>query len=63
MSQPTSKPQQAVHSQVARSAAVVALLLAADKLLDVVREAVVSRAFGTSAELDAYIALSRSPKG
>jgi putative peptidoglycan lipid II flippase len=63
MNQPTSEPQQAVHSQVARSAAVVALLLAADKLLGVVREAVVSRAFGTSAELDAYIAAFEIPEG
>jgi putative peptidoglycan lipid II flippase len=63
MNQPTSKPQQAVHSQVARSAVVVALLLAADKLLGVVREAVVSRAFGTSAQLDAYIAAFEIPEG
>jgi putative peptidoglycan lipid II flippase len=41
----------------------VALLLAADKLLGVVREAVVSRAFGTSAELDAYIAAFEIPEG
>lgn len=63
MSQPASKPPKVVHSQVARSAAVVALLLAADKLLGVVREAVVSRAFGTSAELDAYIAAFEIPEG
>jgi putative peptidoglycan lipid II flippase len=65
MSQSTSdsEPQRAVHSQVARSAAVVALLLAADKLLGVVREAVVSRAFGTSAQLDAYIAAFEIPEG
>ncbi|MBN1813133.1 MAG: murein biosynthesis integral membrane protein MurJ [Anaerolineae bacterium] len=63
MNQPTAEPQQAVHSQVARSVAVVAFLLAADKLLGVVREAVVSRAFGTSAELDAYIAAFEIPEG
>ncbi len=59
----TDEPEQAVHSQVARSAAVVALLLAADKLLGVVREAVVSRAFGTSALMDAYIAAFEVPEG
>ncbi len=63
MNRSTSEPQRAVHSQVARSAAVVALLLAADKLLGVVREAVVSRAFGTSAQLDAYIAAFEIPEG
>jgi putative peptidoglycan lipid II flippase len=63
MSRATSEPQQVVHSQVARSAAVVALLLAADKLLGVIREAVVSRAFGTSAQLDAYIAAFEIPEG
>jgi putative peptidoglycan lipid II flippase len=63
MDQSAPEPQQAVHSQVARSAAVVALLLAADKLLGVVREAVVSRAFGTSAQLDAYIAAFEIPEG
>jgi putative peptidoglycan lipid II flippase len=59
----SDKPQQTVHSRVARSAAVVALLLAVDKLLGVVREAVVSRAFGTSAQLDAYIAAFEIPEG
>jgi putative peptidoglycan lipid II flippase len=41
----------------------VALLLAADKLLGVVREAVVSRAFGASAQMDAYIAAFEIPEG
>ena len=63
MSQPPSEPQQTVHSQVARSAAAVALFLAADKLLGVVREALVSRAFGATAEMDAYIAAFEIPDG
>ena len=63
MNPSNSKSQEYIHSQVARSAAVVALLLAADKLLGVVREAVVSRAFGASAQLDAYIAAFEIPEG
>ncbi len=50
-------------SQVARSAALVAALLAADKLLGVVREAAVGRAFGTSGVLDAYFAAFEIPEG
>ena len=50
-------------SHVARSAALVALLLAADKLLGVVREAAVGRAFGASAVLDAYFAAFEVPEG
>jgi putative peptidoglycan lipid II flippase len=41
----------------------VALFLAADKLLGVVREAAVGRAFGTSAVLDAYFAAFEVPEG
>ena len=50
-------------SHVARYAALVACLLAADKLLGVVREAAVGRAFGTSAVLDAYFAAFEVPEG
>jgi putative peptidoglycan lipid II flippase len=50
-------------SHVARYAALVAFLLAADKLLGVVREAAVGRAFGTSAVLDAYFAAFEVPEG
>jgi len=53
----------ASSSHVARSAALVALLLAADKLMGVVREAAVGRAFGTSAVLDAYFAAFEVPEG
>lgn len=49
-------------SHVVRSAALVALFLAADKLLGVVREAAVSHTFGTSAVLDAYFA-AKYPRG
>ncbi|MFN2271212.1 MAG: murein biosynthesis integral membrane protein MurJ [Anaerolineae bacterium] len=63
MNPSNSKSQENVHSQVARSAAAVALLLAVDKLLGVAREAVVSRAFGASAQLDAYIAAFEIPEG
>jgi len=50
-------------AHVARSAALVASFFAADKLLGVVREAAVGRAFGTSAALDAYIAAFEVPEG
>jgi len=48
---------------VARSAVLVAFLFAADKLLGVVRDAAIGRAFGTSAELDAYYAAFELPDG
>jgi len=50
-------------SHVARSAALVAVLFAADKLLALVRDAVVGRAFGTSGVLDAYYAAFELPDG
>ena len=62
-SQPGNNQQPALSAHVARSAALVALLLAADKLLGVVREAAVGRAFGTSAVLDAYFAAFEVPEG
>ncbi|MBU0703154.1 MAG: murein biosynthesis integral membrane protein MurJ [Chloroflexi bacterium] len=62
LAHPESK-QRTSSSHVARSAALVALLLAADKLLGVVREAAVGRAFGTSAVLDAYFAAFEVPEG
>lgn len=55
--------QSTSSSHVARSAVLVGLLFAADKLLGVVREAAVSRAFGTSAVLDAYFAAFEVPEG
>ncbi|MDY7075800.1 MAG: murein biosynthesis integral membrane protein MurJ [Chloroflexota bacterium] len=61
---PASSNQQSKSSpHVTRSAALVALLLAADKLLGIVREAAVGRAFGTSAVLDAYFAAFEIPEG
>ena len=62
-SQPQNNPQSALSAHVARSAALVALLLAADKLLGVAREAAVGRAFGASAVLDAYFAAFEVPEG
>jgi len=62
--QPATSNQQPVSSaSVARFAVLVALLLAADKLLGVVREAAVGRAFGTSAVMDAYFAAFEVPEG
>ncbi len=60
---PTDDQRPALDAHVARSTALVALLLAADKLLGVVREAAVGRAFGTSAVLDAYFAAFEVPEG
>jgi len=54
---PTSTPH------VARSAVLVALLFAADKLLGLVRDAAIGRAFGASAALDAYYAAFELPDG
>ncbi len=48
---------------VARSAMLVAVFFALDKGLGLVRDAVVSRAFGASAELDAYYAAFELPDG
>lgn len=53
----------AKSAHVARSALLVASLLAADKALGLVRDGVVSRAFGASAELDAYYAAFELPDG
>jgi putative peptidoglycan lipid II flippase len=50
-------------AHVARSAALVAFLLAGDKLLGVLREMAVGSAFGTSRELDAYVAAFEVPEG
>ena len=61
--QSTNDQRPVLSAHVARSAALVAFLLAADKLLGVVREAAVGRAFGTSAVLDAYFAAFEVPEG
>ncbi len=50
-------------ARVARSTALVASLLAVDKALGFVREMLLSRAFGTSAVLDAYFAAFEIPEG
>ncbi len=50
-----------LNSQVARSALLVAALFAIDKVLGVVRDAAIGRAFGTSAALDAYYAAFELP--
>ncbi|MCJ7736275.1 MAG: hypothetical protein MUQ10_03040, partial [Anaerolineae bacterium] len=53
----------AASTHVARSALLVASLFAADKLLALVRDAIVGRAFGASAALDAYYAAFELPDG
>jgi putative peptidoglycan lipid II flippase len=58
-----SSQRQVTHSHVARSILLVAFLFAADKLLGVVRDAAISRAFGASAALDAYYAAFELPDG
>jgi putative peptidoglycan lipid II flippase len=55
--------QSGSSSHVARSALSVAALFGADKLLGVVREMAVGRAFGASGVLDAYIAAFEVPEG
>ena len=55
--------QPASSSRVARSAALVALLFAADKLLGLVRDGAIGHAFGASAVLDAYYAAFELPDG
>ena len=54
-------PSRALNGQVARSATLVAAFFAIDKLLGIVRDAAVGRAFGTSAALDAYYAAFELP--
>ena len=55
--------QLATSSHVARAAGLVALFFSADKLLGIVRDAAIGRAFGASAELDAYYAAFELPDG
>ncbi len=50
-----------LSTHVARSAALVAALFALDKVLGLVRDAVIGRAFGASATLDAYYAAFELP--
>lgn len=50
-------------AHVTRSAALIALLFGADKVLGVIRDAAMSRAFGASAQLDAYYAAFEVPEG
>lgn len=61
---PTSSNQHpSSSSRVVRSAALVALIFAADKLLGVVRDAAIAHTFGASAALDAYYAAFELPDG
>ena len=55
--------QPSTRRHVAMSALLVAALFGVDKVLGVVRDVVISRAFGTSAELDAYYAAFELPDG
>ena len=50
-------------SHVARSAVLVAVFFAVDKVLALARDIVISREFGTSAQLDAYYAAFELPDG
>jgi hypothetical protein len=52
-----------LNSRVVHSTALVALLLAMDKLAGIMREAVVGHAFGAAAALDAYYAAFELPEG
>jgi putative peptidoglycan lipid II flippase len=61
--QPAPRTPHPSASHVARSAALVAALFAADKLLGVVRDAAIGRAFGASPALDAYYAAFELPDG
>lgn len=51
----------ASRRQIAQAAGLVALLFAASRFLGLVREMVIGAQFGTSAELDAYLAAFRLP--
>lgn len=59
----TSSTPQRSTAHVARSAVLVAFFFAFDKVLGLVRDVVVSRAFGASPELDAYYAAFELPDG
>lgn len=59
----TSQTDPSATQHVARSAVLVASLFALDKVLALVRDAVIGRAFGASAELDAYYAAFELPDG
>ncbi len=60
-SESSSSPGDA--SFVARSAVLVAVLFAGDKALGMIRDIVISRTFGASAQLDAYYAAFELPDG
>lgn len=55
--------KETTSSHVARSAVLVAALFTFDKVLALGRDVVISRAFGASAELDAYYAAFELPDG
>ncbi|NLE45461.1 MAG: murein biosynthesis integral membrane protein MurJ [Chloroflexi bacterium] len=68
MSQPVHTPelhpsQTGANAHVARSALLVAALFGADKVLALVRDAVIGQTFGASASLDAYYAAFELPDG
>ena len=56
-----SVPRRDLGASVARSALLVSSLFAVDKVLGLIRDALISRAFGASAELDAYYAAFEVP--
>ncbi len=56
-----TQPTTSHLSRVARAASLVMVLFIASRFLGVVREAVIARQFGTSADMDAYLAAFRLP--
>ncbi len=60
---PSNARRPSSGSHIARSAALVAFLFAADKLLGLIRDTVIGHTFGASAALDAYYAAFELPDG
>ena len=56
-----SRPTTAHLSRIARAASLVMVLFVASRVLGLLREIVIARQFGTSAEMDAYLAAFRLP--
>lgn len=62
MSQAETPPAPITHtSRIARAATLVMVLFLASRVLGLLREVVIARQFGTSAEMDAYLAAFRLP--
>lgn len=62
MSQIQAAPSTPTHmGRIARAASLVMVLFVASRMLGLLREVVIARQFGTSAEMDAYLAAFRVP--